>query len=229
MLIVTDGSRTTRWAEQLELERTRAELDILNPPERAVVLCVDEKSQIQALDRTAPILPMLPGTPQRATHDHKRSGTSSLYAALDLTTGKVIGSLHSRHRAIEFKKFLQTLDREVPADLDVHLVLDNSPTHKTPAIRAWLAAHPPLRLALHPDQQLVAEPRRALVRRADQQDAAPRHPQISPPAQHRHPRLDPHLERRTPPLRTDQDRRPNPRLDSHLLQPNQCIRTPVAV
>src|SRR5215204_6438613 len=119
----------------------------LNPPERAVVLCVDEKSQIQALDRTAPILPMLPGVPARATHDYKRSGTSSLYAALNITTGKVIGALHSRHRAIEFKKFLQTIDREVPAHLDVHLVLDNSSTHKTPAIQRWLAAHP--RFVLH--------------------------------------------------------------------------------
>jgi transposase len=119
----------------------------LNPPERAVVLCVDEKSQIQALDRTAPILPMLPGTPQRATHDYKRAGTSSLYAALDLATGKVIGRLHSRHRAIEFKQFLQTLDREVPDQLAVHLVLDNSSTHKTPAIQRWLAAHP--RFAVH--------------------------------------------------------------------------------
>ena len=119
----------------------------LNPPERAVVLCVDEKSQIQALDRTAPILPMLPGVPERATHDYKRAGTSSLYAALDLTTGKVIGALHSRHRAIEFKQFLQTIDREVPDQLDVHLVLDNSSTHKTPAIRNWLLAHP--RFSLH--------------------------------------------------------------------------------
>jgi transposase len=119
----------------------------LDPPERAVVLCVDEKSQIQALDRTAPILPMLPGTPERATHDYKRAGTSSLYAALDLTTGKVIGRLHSRHRAIEFKQFLQTIDREVPAELAVHVVLDNSSTHKTPAIRRWLAAHP--RFVLH--------------------------------------------------------------------------------
>jgi transposase len=114
----------------------------LNPPERAVVLCVDEKSQIQALDRTAPILPMLPGTPERATHDYKRAGTSSLYAALNLSTGTVIGRTHARHRAIEFRKFLQTLDREVPAHLDIHLVLDNSSTHKTPAIRKWLAAHP---------------------------------------------------------------------------------------
>src|SRR3954451_11869049 len=119
----------------------------LNPPERAVVLCVDDTSPIQALDRTAPILPMLPGTPQRATHDYKRAGTSSLYAALDLTTGKVLGALHSRHRAIEFKQFLATIDREVPPALDVHVVLDNSSTHKTPAIQKWLLARP--RFELH--------------------------------------------------------------------------------
>jgi transposase len=119
----------------------------LNPPERAVVLCVDEKSQIQALDRTQPILPLLPGTPERATHDYKRHGTSSLYAALDLTTGKVLGALHRRHRAIEFKKFLKLIDDTVPAELDVHLVLDNSSTHKTPAIQRWLKAHP--RFVLH--------------------------------------------------------------------------------
>ena len=119
----------------------------LNPPERAVVLCVDEKSQIQALDRTQPILPLLPGTPERATHDYKRHGTSSLYAALDLTTGKVLGALHRRHRAIEFKKFLKLIDDEVPAELDVHLVLDNSSTHKTPAVQRWLKAHP--RFVLH--------------------------------------------------------------------------------
>lgn len=114
----------------------------LAPPERAVVLCVDEKSQIQALDRTAPILPMLPGTPQRATHDYVRHGTSSLYAALDIATGKVIGQMHARHRAIEFKKFLTTIDREVPDHLTVHLVMDNASTHKTPAIQRWLVAHP---------------------------------------------------------------------------------------
>jgi transposase len=122
----------------------------LDPPERAVVLCVDEKSQIQALDRTAPILPMLPGVPARATHDYKRSGTSTLYAALDLATGKVTGSLHARHRAIEFKKFLQTIDREVPPELDVHLVLDNASTHKTPAIKRWLLAHPRFQLHFTP-------------------------------------------------------------------------------
>jgi transposase len=119
----------------------------LNPPEHAVVLCVDEKSQIQALDRTAPILPMRPGTPERVTHDYKRFGTSSLYAALDLATGKVISALHQRHRAIEFKKFLKAIDRQVPSHLAVHLVLDNSSTHKTPAIQRWLKAHP--RFVLH--------------------------------------------------------------------------------
>jgi transposase len=119
----------------------------LNPPERALVLCVDEKTQIQALDRTQPVFPMLPGTPARASHDYVRNGTSSLYAALDITTGQVIGSLHARHRAVEFGKFLRTIDAQVPDDLDVHLVLDNASTHKTPAIRRWLAAHP--RFVLH--------------------------------------------------------------------------------
>jgi transposase len=143
--------RTEAWKlskDPLFIEKVRDVVGLyLNPPERAVVLCVDEKSQIQALDRTAPILPMLPGTPQRATHDYKRAGTSSLYAALDLATGKIIGRLHSRHRAIEFKQFLATIDREVPAELDVHVVLDNSSTHKTPAIQNWLTAHP--RFVLH--------------------------------------------------------------------------------
>jgi transposase len=119
----------------------------LDPPEAAVVLCVDEKSQIQALDRTAPVLPMLPGTPARASHDYVRAGTSSLYAALDINSGKVISSLHARHRAIEFKKFLQAIDREVPAEFEVHVVLDNASTHKTPAVKRWLLAHP--RFVLH--------------------------------------------------------------------------------
>jgi transposase len=137
--------------DPLFIEKVRDVVGLyMNPPERAVVLCVDEKSQIQALNRTAPILPMLPGTPERATHDYKRHGTSSLYAALDLCTGKVIGRLHSRHRAVEFKKFLATIDQEVPADLDVHLVLDNSSTHKTPQIKRWLLAHPRFKLHFTP-------------------------------------------------------------------------------
>ena len=119
----------------------------LNPPERALVLCVDEKTQIQALNRTQPVFPMLPGTPARASHDYVRHGTSSLYAALDVTTGKVIGALHSRHRATEFLAFLKTIDAAVPAALDVHLVLDNASTHKTPAVQRWLAARP--RFVLH--------------------------------------------------------------------------------
>ena len=119
----------------------------LNPPERAVVLAVDEKSQIQALDRTAPTMPMLPGTPQRATHDYERNGTTSLYAALNIQSGEIIGSLHQRHRAIEFLKFLKTIDGNVPEHLGVHLVLDNASSHKTPTVRRWLAHHP--RFVLH--------------------------------------------------------------------------------
>ena len=107
-------------------------------------------SQIQALDRTAPILPMLPGTPERATHDYERHGTSSLYAALNLQSGEVIGSLHQRHRAIEFLKFLKRIDENVPAHLDVHLVLDNASSHKTPKVRRWLAAHPRFHLHFTP-------------------------------------------------------------------------------
>src|SRR5713226_9347677 len=114
----------------------------LNPPEAAVVLCVDEKSQIQALDRTAPILPLIPGTPERRTHDYRRYGTTNLYAALDLASGNVIADLTSLHRADEFRRFLNLIDKTVPAQLDVHVVVDNSSTHKTPAIQRWLLRHP---------------------------------------------------------------------------------------
>jgi transposase len=114
----------------------------LHPPEKALVLSVDEKSQIQALDRTQPLLPMRPGQPERQTHDYVRHGTTSLFAALDVATGTVIGECHRRHRAIEFKKFLNTIDEAVPKSLDVHLIMDNYATHKTPAIRRWLAQRP---------------------------------------------------------------------------------------
>ena len=113
-----------------------------NPPERAVVLCVDEKSQIQALDRSQPVLPMMPGTPERRTHDYLRHGITSLFAAFNIADGTVISQLHRRHRAVEFKKFLVTIDKAVPAELDVHLVCDNYATHNTLEIRAWLARHP---------------------------------------------------------------------------------------
>jgi transposase len=113
-----------------------------NPPERAVVLCVDEKSQVQALDRSQPVLPMMPGMPERRTHDYLRHGVTSLFAAFNIADGTVISQLHRRHRAIEFKKFLITIDKAVPAELDVHLVCDNYATHKTEEIQKWLARHP---------------------------------------------------------------------------------------
>lgn len=109
-----------------------------NPPEKAVVLCVDEKAQIQALDRSQPVLPMMPGMPERRTHDYLRHGITSLFAAFNIADGTVIGELHRRHRAIEFKKFLVTIDKAVPAGLDVHLVCDNYATHNTPEIKTWL-------------------------------------------------------------------------------------------
>jgi transposase len=114
----------------------------LNPPDRALVLSVDEKSQIQALDRMQPMLPMRPGQAERRSHDYRRHGTTSLFAALDVKTGKVIGECHRRHRSVEFRKFLDTIEQNVPASLDIHLILDNYGTHKTTAIRAWLAKRP---------------------------------------------------------------------------------------
>ena len=175
----------------------------LNPPERAVVLCVDEKCQIQALDRTAAD-PADAARAARARHPRlqtprhlqplRRAG--SQHRQGDRT-------LHSRHRAIEFKQFLQTLDREVPADLDVHVILDNSSTHKTPAIRKWLTAHPRFVLHFTPTQLVVAQPRRALVRRADQQEAQARRTPLRPRTQRRHPGMDEDLERRPKALRVD--------------------------
>jgi len=119
----------------------------LNPPEAAVVLCVDEKSQIQALERSSPILPLMPGVPERQTHDYVRNGTTNLYAALDVASGKVISEMTPRHRAEEFRKFLNLIEGSVPEGLDVHVVLDNSSTHKTPSIQRWLGRHP--RFTLH--------------------------------------------------------------------------------
>ena len=122
----------------------------LNPPDRALVLCVDEKSQIQALDRTQPLLPMRPGQVERRTHDYIRHGTTSLFAALDAKRGTIIGQLHRRHRAVEFRTFLDTIDAAVPAELDVHLILDNYGTHKTPLIHRWLARRPRFHLHFTP-------------------------------------------------------------------------------
>ncbi|MXY01481.1 MAG: IS630 family transposase [Acidimicrobiales bacterium] len=130
------------------VEKTRDVVGLyLNPPDAAVVLCVDEKTGIQALDRTAPILPLLPGTPQRRSHDYRRCGTTDLFAALDTASGKVIASMTARHRSEEFRSFLNRIDKEIPDGLDVHIVLDNVSTHKTPLIQRWLIRHP--RFTLH--------------------------------------------------------------------------------
>ena len=148
------------------------------PPERAVVLCVDEKSQIQALDRTQPILPLRPGLPERRTHDYRRNGTTSLFAALDIATGTVIGKCYRRHRSVEFRKFLAIIDKAVPKDLDVHLVLDNYGTHKTALIHNWLARRPRFHLHFTPTsaswinqvERWFAEITRQMIRRGSYQD-----------------------------------------------------------
>ena len=114
----------------------------MDPPDRAIVLCVDEKSQVQALNRTQPILPLRPGIPRRQTHDYVRHGTTSLFAALDIKSGKVIGETHRRHRHQEFVKFLDSIDAELPTELEVHIVLDNYATHKTPRVKRWFLRHP---------------------------------------------------------------------------------------
>jgi transposase len=119
----------------------------LNPPDAALVLCVDEKTQVQALDRTQPVFPMRPGTPQRRSHDYVRHGTTNLYAELDIASGKVIADMTERHRADEFRRFLNLINRSVPTDLDIHVIVDNSSTHKTPVIHRWLVRHP--RFTLH--------------------------------------------------------------------------------
>jgi transposase len=129
--------------DPLFVERVRDIVGLyLNPPDRALALCVDEKAQIQVLNRTQPLLPMRPGQVERRTHDYQRHGTTSLFAALDVASGKVIGECHRRHRSIEFRKFLDTMDAAVPQNLDVHLILDNYGTHKTPTTRRWLVRHP---------------------------------------------------------------------------------------
>src|SRR6266478_3672136 len=114
----------------------------MNPPDHALVFCVDEKSQIQALDRTQPLLPLQPGQLERGTHDYKRNGTTSLFAALELKTSRVIGHLRRRHRSVEFRRFLDLIEAQVPAELEVHLILDNYGTHKSALIRKWFAKRP---------------------------------------------------------------------------------------
>ena len=141
----------TLSADPLFVEKVRDIAGLyLNPPDRALVLCVDEKAQIQALDRTRPLLPMRPGQVERRTHDYRRHGTTSLFAALEVKTGRVIGQLHQRHRATEFRQFLDTIEASVPPRLEVHLILDNDGTHKTARIRRWLLKRPRFHLHFTP-------------------------------------------------------------------------------
>ena len=138
-------------SDPLFIEKVRDIVGLyLNPPDRALVLCVDEKAQIQALDRSQPLLPMRPGQIERRTHDYVRNGTTSLFAALDTKSGEVIAECHKRHRSVEFRKFLDTIDRAVPDDLDVHLILDNYQTHKTQIIKRWLLKRPRFHLHFTP-------------------------------------------------------------------------------
>jgi transposase len=146
----------------------------LNPPDRALVLCVDEKSQIQALDRTQPILPMMPGVPERRTHDYSRHGTTTLFAALNIATGKVIGQLHRRHRAREFLQFLCTIEATVPAKLDVHLVMDNYGTQNRLGQKI-VGASRALSRALHAHLGFLAQPSRTLVCTAHRETNPSRH------------------------------------------------------
>ena len=166
----------------------------------------------QALDRTAPVLPMMPGMPERRTHDYVRNGTTTLFAALDIATGLVISELHRQHRAAEFKKFLATIDRQVPAGLEIHIVADNYATHKTPAIQAWLAAHPRIHMHFTPTssswlnqvERWFGELTAKMLRRgAHTVRAGPRS---------RHPGLDRQLEQRPTAIHLDQNRRPDPRI-----------------
>ena len=147
----------------------------LNPPEGAVVYCVDEKSQVQALARSQPTLPMMPKAPERRTHDYVRHGVTSLFAAFNTADGTVISSLHRRHRSVEFKKFLAKIDQQVPEDLDVHVICDNYGTHKHPTVKTWLAGHPRFHMHFTPTysswinqvERLFAEVIRDLLQRSD--------------------------------------------------------------
>jgi transposase len=187
-----------------------------NPPERAVVLCVDEKSGIQALDRSQPVLPMMPGVPERRSHDYVRHGTTGLFAASSIADGTVISSLYRHHRAPEFKKFLARIDKNVPAGLEVHLVCDNLATRKAPVIQAWLARHPRFSLHFTPTGSSWINQVRAVVRLPDRSEDPPRRAQERASPRNRHPRLDPELEPEPAALHLDQDRRRDPGLPSKI-------------
>ena len=192
----------------------------LNPPERALVLCVDEKTQIQALDRTQPLLPMRPGQAERRTHDYKRHGTTSLFAALDVKAGTIIGKCMPRHRAQEFRRFLDTVEQNVPADLDIHLVMDNARPTRPSSIRDWFAKRPRWHVHFTPTSaSWINQVERFFALLTDAADPARR------PSLHRGTRSGDHRLHRRPQRRPqavplDQDRRRHPRLHRALLPPH---------
>ena len=196
-----------------------------NPPEGAVVLSVDEKSQIQALDRSQPVLPMMPGMPERRTHDYVRNGLTTLFAAFDVATGEVISALHRRHRAAEFKKFLIRIDKEVPAHLQIHLIVRQLRHPQDPRDQGLAGQTPAVPPALHPDRLLLDQPGRAVVRLPGRPDDPPRRTQERPGPRSRHPRLGQGLERRPQAVHLDQDRRRDPRLPRPLLPTDLRRRT----
>ena len=181
----------------------------LNPPENAIVLCVDEKSQIQALNRTAPILPLREGLPEKATHDYQRNGTTTLFAALEVATGKVTDQCYDRHGKAEFVDFLKQVAKAYPRR-QLHVVLDNYHTHKHAEINAWLGEEPAGHAALHPDLRVLAEPRRGVLRDHHPASHPPRLLRQRQGTRHRDQRLHRRLERPLPPVHLDQDRRRDP-------------------
>ena len=189
----------------------------LSPPDRALVLCVDEKSQIQALDRTQPVLPMLPGMPERRTHDYKRHGTTSLFAALDVATGRVIGKCYRRHRAREFLDFLKEIDAQVPEGLDIHIVMDNLRHPQDRGGQGLAGAASALARPLYADVGVVDQSGRTLVRRVDAQATAARRAHLHPPARSRYPGLHRKAQRRPQALQVDQIGRRHPRRRQALL------------
>ena len=185
----------------------------LNPPRNAVVVCIDEKTQVQALDRTAPILPMRPGLPEKATHDYVRHGTTSLFAALEVATGKVTDACYDRHTNVEFLDFLKLVAKTYPR-VNLHVVADNYATHKHPTVKAWLANNPRITMHYTPTSRVVAQSRRGLLRDHHPAGHPPRHLHLRQRPHHRHRDFHRRLERALPALRLDQNRRRNPHQDT---------------
>jgi transcriptional regulator with XRE-family HTH domain len=196
----------------------------VNPPEAAVVLSVDEKSQVQALSRSQPAFPVMPGMPEKRTHDYVRHGTTSLFAAFNTADGAVISSLHRRHRAVKFKKFLTKIDDQVPDDLDVHLICDYYGTHKHPTVTKARGASP-VPHALHPDLLVVDQPGRAVLRLRHRRSSATLGPPQRPSPRGRHPQMGESLERKSPAIHLDQERRTDPRITRTTSPTNYRRRT----